>query len=114
MANKRYLIAAGAALLLIAGGIGAYTLRDSFTAQPTYRLGKVDRGGITSVVSATGTLNPVVSVQVGSQVSGQVKELYVDFNSQVKKGEVIARLDRSLPCVSIRRWPIWRRHAPPC
>jgi HlyD family secretion protein len=93
MTNKRYLIAAGVALVLIAGGIGAYTLRDSFKAQPNYRFSKVDRGGITSVVSATGTLNPVVSVQVGSQVSGQVKELYVDFNSPVKKGQLIARID---------------------
>jgi HlyD family secretion protein len=93
MVTKRTYFVAGAALVLVAGGIAAYVLRDSLTAQPAYRLAKVDRGGITSVVSATGTLNPVVSVQVGSQVSGQIKELYADFNSQVKKGQLIARID---------------------
>ena len=57
------------------------------------RLAKVERGAITAAVSATGTLNPVVSVQVGSQVSGQIKELYADFNSTVKNGQLIARID---------------------
>ena len=60
---------------------------------PDYRLAKIERGAITAAVSVTGTLNPVVSVQVGSQVSGQIKEIGVDFNSQVKKGQVIARID---------------------
>ena len=46
-----------------------------------------------AVVSATGTLNAVTTVQVGSQISGQVKEIYVDFNTAVKKDQVIARID---------------------
>jgi HlyD family secretion protein len=60
---------------------------------PTYRFAKIERGAITATVSATGTLNPVSSVQVGSQVSGQIKELFVDFNSPVKNGQLIARID---------------------
>ncbi len=58
-----------------------------------FKLAKVEAGPITASVSATGTLNPVVSVQVGSQVSGQIKEILVDFNSPVKAGQLIARLD---------------------
>lgn len=57
---------------------------------------EVTRGSIVARVSATGTLEPVTSVQVGSQVSGTVESLYADFNSIVKKGQVLARLDQSL------------------
>ena len=60
---------------------------------PTYRTAKVERGPITATVSSTGTLNPVTSVQVGTQVSGQIQQLFVDFNSPVKQGELIARID---------------------
>ncbi len=60
---------------------------------PKFKLAKVESGPLTAAVSATGTLNPVVSVQVGSQVSGQIKEILVDFNSPVKSGQLIARLD---------------------
>lgn len=60
---------------------------------PTYRFAKVERGPLTATVAASGTLNPVTSVQVGTQVSGQVKELFVDFNSPVKAGQLIARID---------------------
>lgn len=60
---------------------------------PTYRTAKVERGPITATVSSTGTLNPVTSVQVGTQVSGQIQQLFVDFNSPVRKGELIARID---------------------
>src|SRR5262249_31929774 len=54
------------------------------------------RGPLTAVVSATGTLNAVITVQVGSQVSGQIKELLADFNTRVRRGQVIARLDPEL------------------
>jgi HlyD family secretion protein len=63
------------------------------TEGPRLRLAEVDRGTITSVVAATGTVNPVLSVQVGSQLSGQIRELFADFNSRVKAGEPVARLD---------------------
>lgn len=62
-------------------------------AQPEYRTAKIERGTVTASVSASGTLNPVVSVQVGSQISGQIRDLYADFNSEVKQGQLIARID---------------------
>lgn len=59
-----------------------------------YKTAKIERGSIESKISATGTLNAVVTVQVGSQVSGTIKELRADFNSMVKQGQVIAMLDQ--------------------
>ena len=59
----------------------------------SYRTAAVERGPIISVVSTSGTLNAVITVQVGSQVSGQIKELLADFNSEVQAGQVIARID---------------------
>jgi HlyD family secretion protein len=62
-------------------------------AEMKYRLAKVERGPIAAVVVASGTLNAVTTVQVGSQISGQVKEIFADFNTTVKKDQVIARID---------------------
>jgi HlyD family secretion protein len=53
----------------------------------------VTRGAITQAVTATGTLNPVVNVQVGSQISGNIQRLFADFNSPVKSGQVVAQID---------------------
>jgi HlyD family secretion protein len=61
-----------------------------------YQIATVTRGPITQAVTATGTLNPVVNVQVGSQVSGNVSKLFADFNSQVKAGQVVAQIDPAL------------------
>ena len=58
-----------------------------------YKTEKVDRGDITQTVTATGTLSAVTTVQVGSQVSGVISRLYADFNSRVKKGQLLAELD---------------------
>ncbi|WP_372620123.1 efflux RND transporter periplasmic adaptor subunit [Falsiroseomonas sp.] len=63
------------------------------TDGPQLRLAETDRGPITSVVAATGTVNPVLSVQVGSQLSGQIRELFADFNTRVTAGQPVARLD---------------------
>lgn len=60
---------------------------------PRLRLAETDRGTITAVVAATGTVNPVVSVQVGSQLSGQIRELNADFNTRVRAGQQVAKLD---------------------
>jgi HlyD family secretion protein len=68
-----------------AGGAG--------TDAPRVRLAAADRGPITAVVAATGTVNPVLSVQVGSQLSGQIRELTADFNTRVTAGQAIAKLD---------------------
>src|SRR5215212_9710978 len=58
-----------------------------------YKTEKVDRGNITMIVTATGTVSAVTTVQVGSQVSGVIARLYADFNSPVKKGQLLAELD---------------------
>ena len=81
-------------IVVIAGGItGGYLYTQGIGARPGFRTVAVSRGPLTAAVSATGTLNAVITVQVGSQVSGQVKELFADFNSLVKKNQVIARID---------------------
>jgi HlyD family secretion protein len=70
----------------------------SFTrgSAPQYMTAKVEQGDIRNVVQATGTVNAVTTVQIGSQVSGTISKLYVDFNSKVKKGQVIAQIDPAL------------------
>lgn len=79
-------------ILLLAAG-GGYWYWQKRNAGPEYRTTKIERGTITASVSATGTLSPVVQVQVGSQVSGQLRDVLVDFNSEVKQGQIIARID---------------------
>src|SRR5207247_440839 len=80
-------------IVVVAGGVWGYLAVQSRGNVPKYRLARVERGPLTAAVSATGNLNAVITVQVGSQVSGQIKQLLVDFNSVVKKGQVIARID---------------------
>src|SRR6266568_6586233 len=63
---------------------------------PNYQTANVTRGPITQLVTATGTLNPVTNVQVGSQVSGNIQKLFADFNSQVKAGQTVAQIDPML------------------
>jgi HlyD family secretion protein len=81
--------------LLAAGlGVGGYFYWDGNQKSPVkYKTAKLERGTITQSVSATGTVNPVITVQVGSQVSGIVQSLYADFNSVVKAGQLVARID---------------------
>jgi HlyD family secretion protein len=84
----------GWALLLVAlAGAGTWWALQPKDDGITYRTGKIERGSLQAAVSASGTVNPVLQVIVGTQVSGQVKELFADFNSAVKKGELIARID---------------------
>src|SRR5437762_2192114 len=82
-----------AVAVLAGAGVWAYLYTQSIGNAPKYRLARVERGPLTAAVSATGNLNAVITVQVGSQVSGQIKELFVDFNSVVKKSQVVARID---------------------
>jgi len=84
------IVAAGA---VIAGGV--WYFNRGHTDAPDYQTAKVTRGDLTQVVTATGTLNPVVNVTVGSQVSGIINKLNVDYNSMVKSNEVIAEIDPS-------------------
>src|SRR2546430_4351540 len=60
-----------------------------------YRMSKVERSTITAYISATGTLNPVIMVQVGTQVSGTIEKLFADFNSTVVPGQQLAQLDQA-------------------
>jgi HlyD family secretion protein len=78
---------------VVGAGVWAYLATQSGGSAPKYRFGRVERGPLTAAVSASGNLAAVITVQVGSQVSGQVKALHVDFNSVVKKDQVIARID---------------------
>ena len=82
-----------ALLLALAGAGGWWFLVRVPEPQLTFRTGKIERGPLQAAVSATGTVTPVQQVQISSQVSGQIKELFVDFNSEVKQGQLIARLD---------------------
>jgi len=77
------------ALLIGVGGVAWLRSEKS----PKYRTAPVERGEIVATVSASGTLNAVTTVQVGSQVSGKIKNLYADFNSRVEKGQLIGRID---------------------
>jgi HlyD family secretion protein len=79
--------------LFAGAGVLGYFLVQGRGSTPKYRVARVERGPLTAVVAANGTLNSVVSVQVGSQVSGQIQKLLVDFNSVVRKDQVIAQID---------------------
>ncbi|MFO0706951.1 MAG: efflux RND transporter periplasmic adaptor subunit [Nitrospira sp.] len=74
--------------------IGGYVFFNGERKAPVrYRTASIERGAVVSIVSATGTINPVVSVQVGTQVSGMIKSLHADFNSRVKAGDIVAMID---------------------
>jgi HlyD family secretion protein len=90
---KRYWLIVGVVVVAIAV-YAAFQFRSN--EQPKYFTTKVDRGEIRQVVEATGTINAVTTVQVGSQVSGTISRLNADFNSRVKKGQVVAQIDPSL------------------
>jgi HlyD family secretion protein len=85
--------AAGAGTLVLLAGGGAWWWTQGRIPDVTYRTGKIERGPLQATVSASGAVNPVTQVSVGTQVSGQIKELYVDFNSEVKAGQLIAQID---------------------
>jgi HlyD family secretion protein len=97
-------VALAVALLAVAAGSFAYFKPKSTTTPPSrYRTADVDTGTITQTVTATGTINPVALVNVGSQVSGTVVELMADFNDHVKKGQVLLKLDPTIFNAQIRQ-----------
>ena len=84
----------GSALLLVGLGTGGYVYLNGDQKGPVrYKTAPIERGTVTQAVTATGRINPVITVQVGSQVSGIIKALYADFNSVVKAGQVVAQID---------------------
>src|ERR1051325_7107790 len=95
--RKKWFRWAAIALALSAALLSAWQLAFARgEPQPAYQTAPVTRGPIVSRVTATGVLSALVTVQVGAQVSGRVQEIAADFNSSVKKGQVIARIDPAL------------------
>lgn len=93
-------------LLLVAAaaaGAGWYYFRGKGDKRPEFQTVKVARGDIIQSVTATGDLQPVMTVDIGAQVSGQIKEVLVDFNSKVKAGDVLARIDEATPTQRLRQ-----------
>jgi HlyD family secretion protein len=83
----------GLVVLALAGGGYWWYAQKQASSEVQYRTSKIERGSLQASVSASGAVNPVTQVSVGTQVSGQIKELYVDFNSEVKAGQLIALID---------------------
>ncbi len=94
--KKKYLISVGIVLLIFAGGFSFYQWIGFKGKDQRFRMVKVERGEVSSLVTATGTINPVTTVLVGSQISGTIKALYADFNSRVREGQVIAQIDPAI------------------
>ncbi|MBK6489483.1 MAG: efflux RND transporter periplasmic adaptor subunit [Gemmatimonadetes bacterium] len=85
------------AIVALAGATGLWWYQRADAGETTgYRFATLERGNLESTVSATGTLNAVTTVQVGTQVSGLVTEILTDFNKRVKKGQLLARIDPTL------------------
>jgi len=82
--------------IIISVAVAGFFLLRGRENEPQFRTDKVVRGDIEMAVTATGTVNPVTTVLVGTQVSGTIKNIYVDFNSPVKKGQLIAQIDPAL------------------
>ena len=86
----------GIVVLVVAAGaiLGWSLLKNNKTSVAKYRLDKVTKGDLEALVTTSGTVNPIIKVEVGSQVSGKIAKMYVDYNSQVKEGQILAELDR--------------------
>jgi HlyD family secretion protein len=91
---RKKVIIGVATVVVVAGAILGWTmLRNNKNGLPKYRLEKLTKGDIEAVVTTSGTVNPITKVEVGSQVSGKIAKLYVDYNSQVKEGQILGELD---------------------
>jgi HlyD family secretion protein len=82
-----------AVLVVLGGGAGVYFASPGQGSLPTFRTQKAEEGEVVAAISASGTLAAVITVQVSSQLSGQIKDLYVDFNTEVKKDDPLALID---------------------
>ena len=98
---KRMAVVLVAVGVVVAAGFGVTRSRSARAT--AWRTVAVERGDVTATVSASGTLNAVSTVQVGTQVSGQIAELHADYNSHVRQGDLIARLDSTLLWLSVRQ-----------
>ncbi|MBX3025853.1 efflux RND transporter periplasmic adaptor subunit [bacterium] len=102
-ARSRRTIALGLAVLLLAGAAWAYWRRGNDDAGIAYVTATVERGPVTALVTATGQVNPVTTVQVGTYVSGPIQAIDVDFNSPVRKGQRVAKIDPAPFQVKVQR-----------
>lgn len=93
--NKVKTLGIAVGVSALAGGAWFYSRADAAEA-PAYRFATVERGDVSATVSATGKLSAVRTVQVGTQVSGQVSQIFVDFNDKVTKGQLLATIDPTL------------------
>jgi len=110
--NKRQtiLVAISLVAVIVMAGLTVWGRTEK---NPQFMTAKVEKGSIRNIVSSTGTLQAVTTVQVGSQVSGTIAALYADFNSAVHKDQVIAQLDPSISRPnSHRRAPTLSKHRP--
>src|SRR5512135_647475 len=94
--KRRNVLIAILVLALAGGGVYFWQRNGAAQSQERYKTAQVDRGDVVQTISANGTLNPVVLVNVGTQVSGTVMRLHADFNSHVEKGQILAELDPAL------------------
>jgi len=94
--TRRKLVLVLILAVLVLGGAAGFFWFGNGNRKAAFRTAPVERGDILSTISATGTLNAVITVQVGTQVSGTIRQLLVDFNSPVKKGMLIARIDADI------------------
>ncbi|MPQ46917.1 efflux RND transporter periplasmic adaptor subunit [Marinifilum sp. N1E240] len=94
MKNKKVIISL-VSMIILAGGIVAYLFASNSNSEYVFDTVVLKKGSINNTVTATGTLEATNTVTVGTQVSGVIEKLYVDFNSKVKKGQLIAELDKS-------------------
>lgn len=92
---KKKIIIIGSAVVLVVAGFFAFKSFSSNEQTISFETAKIERGTISNTVTATGTLQAVKTVEVGTQVSGVIEKLFVDFNSQVKKGQLLAQLDET-------------------
>jgi HlyD family secretion protein len=90
-------------ILAVGGGLTWRFYEVKTDKAPEFQTTKAARGDITQSVTATGDLQPVVTVDVGAQVSGQIKEVFVDFNSKVKAGDLLARIDEATPTQRLKQ-----------
>src|SRR5688572_11470925 len=98
---KKPVVIAVAVLAVLAAGFWIWK-KTTASAEPQYRFASIERGNLEAAVSATGTLSAVTTVQVGTQVSGKIVAILVDFNDRVKKGQLIARIDPTLLQQTVR------------
>ncbi|MGE5409425.1 MAG: efflux RND transporter periplasmic adaptor subunit [Clostridiales bacterium] len=99
--NRKTLIIGITAIVI---DVAAFLYIDAFPKDEArnFKFVKIERGNIESIVSSTGVLNPVVTVQVGSQVSGTISKIFTDYNQKVKKGQLVALIDTTFLAASVR------------